>query len=216
MRKKFYTIAFILILALGNIWCKNEIKEGDSVVVFVNGNVKVNGEQASVGTPIRIGDLISTGSVGLCRIQIGNKNVLQLGENSELLFTIWDSENTLVLNKGLLSGITRKIFTKRGTYTIITPTVVASVRGTSFCVVAQSVDRSYFCVCNGSIHLKGKDAEKGNYVIAAHHKGMWFEKGKDGKIAAKSAGLLFHDDKGLEELAASIHETIDWTTPDIH
>ncbi len=56
--------------------------------------------------------------------------------------------------------------------------------------------------------------EKGEDVIAAHHKGLWFQKDKAGNVIIKEAGLLYHDDKGIEELAASIQERIDWTKPD--
>lgn len=45
MRKSLYIITTtIVIFALVGIWFKNEIKAGDAVVVYTNGNVKVNVE----------------------------------------------------------------------------------------------------------------------------------------------------------------------------
>jgi len=218
MARKIFVICIITVVVVYMVSCKQDVPTHDitATVVFMKGNVTVNDMNTSVGATIKFGDVIKTSEDSLCRIQIGDKNVLQLGKSSELVFNISEKSNILLLKKGWLGGITRKMFTKQGTYRVETPTVVASIRGTSFCVVAQSDVKSYFCVCNGKINLKGSDAESGNEVIAAHHKGLWYEKNKRGAISIKEAGLLFHDDKGLEELAISINEKIDWTSPDIH
>ncbi len=214
-RKTFASILILLIAVLGIHCKKSESKHAiDATIVFVEGTVTVNNVQANKGASLHYGDVIKTGEDGICRVQIGSKNILQIGKSSELLFNISDVEHTLQLNKGWLGGVTKKIFTKQGKYLVKTPTVVASIRGTSFCVVAQSNDTSYFCVCNGTINLKGNNSEQEEDVTAAHHKGLWFEKDKTGNVVVKEAGLLFHDDKGLEQLAQSINETIDWTKPD--
>lgn len=218
MYKKIYGLFIVLVITVSNMYCKKEtvVQPMNATIVFVNGAVTVNDMEASAGTLLQYGDVIKTSDNGICRIQIGDKNVLHIGKSSELVFNISDKGNELLLNKGWLGGVTRKIFTTESKYFVKTPTVVASIRGTSFCIVASSADKSYFCVCNGSINLRGSSMEKGEDVTAAHHKGLWFQKDKTGNVIIKEAGLLYHDDKGIEELAASIQERIDWTKPDSH
>lgn len=100
---------------------------------------------------------------------------------------------------------------------IKSPTVVASVRGTSFCVKVESPDKTYFCVCNGSIDLNVDGAASVEKVTAAHHAAKRFTKNKEGKIDIDAnPGMLYHNDEGLEALSASIGEKIDWTKPDRH
>jgi len=218
MVKNIFINGLIIMIAICSLHCKKDesIKPANAIIVLAQGVVSINNIQAHTGVSLHYGDVIKTGDDGICRIQIGDRNVLQIGKSSELVFNISDTGNELLLNQGWLGGVTRKIFTSGGKYLVKTPTVVASIRGTSFCVVATSAEKSYFCVCNGSINLMGSSMEKGEDVTAAHHKGLWFKKDKNGNVVVKEAGLLFHDDKGIEELAASINQTIDWTKPDTY
>ena len=78
----------------------------------------------------------------------------------------------------------------------------------------ENQDSSYFCVCNGTINLAGKNSDRGEDVTAAHHKGRRFIKGEDGKIITEEAGMLYHGDDVINTLAESIGETVDWTVPD--
>ncbi len=183
-------------------------------VNFAAGEVSINGKPVKDGAPVNFGDAIETGKSSSCEILIETKNLIKIGGSSRLIFNISRDGNELILEKGWLAGITRKKFTKEGKYLIKTPTVVASVRGTSYCVMVEKPDSTYFCVCNGTINLEGKSAGKGEDVTSQHHTAKRFIMDSSGKLKIESPGMLHHDDKGIENLAEKIQEKVDWKKAD--
>jgi hypothetical protein len=205
-----------LLIVIIFVSCSKKIDFAPKIGLF-SGDVKVNGKIVMTGTPIIYGDKIETGDKSFCEIKLNSKSVLRLGLNSELIFRISEKENTLELQKGWLSGITRKIFTRQGMYLVKANAMVASVRGTSFCVKTEGADKTYFCVCNGKIELAGSDESQREMVYAPHHAARRFIRKKDGSVNIdKNPGLLYHTDENVEELARSINEKIDWTIADTH
>lgn len=179
-------------------------------LIFALGDVKVNSQKATNGTVINYKDVITTGRGSVARIRVANKTVIQLKQNSKLQYLLQDKEGELKLSQGWMSGVTRKIFTKEGKYRITTPTATAAIRGTSYCLKIENPESTYFCVCNGTINLKGLDHDHGDDVSAAHHAGKRF-KLSNGLINVEDAGMLYHKDNDLEELAKIINEKIDWS-----
>jgi hypothetical protein len=109
-----------------------------------------------------------------------------------------------------MAGVTRKVFTREGRYIVKTPTVTAAIRGTSFCLKVEDLQSAYFCVCNGTINLKGSHEDHGDNVSAKHHAARRYRV-LDGETQIDEAGMLYHGDKDLEELAKIINEKIDWS-----
>jgi len=207
---KKIAIAFI-ILSMASCAKKNgDIK---TVITSFVGNVTVNGKTVdSEGLAVKSGDLIQTGEESFCELIINEQNILRISNNTRLVFNISDTESVLELKQGWLAGLTRKIFKNDRTFLVRTPTVVAAVRGTSFCTKVENPDSTYFCVCNGKIELKKSGGETGDMVISPHHTARRYKKEKDGTLTIeKDPGLLYHDDKGVETLAKKINTTIDWT-----
>jgi hypothetical protein len=187
-----------------------------STVFSYAGYVSINGSAlTSLKNPVRYGDRIITGGNSFCEILINEKNLLRLGPSSELVFRISGKEAGLELKKGWFAGITRKVFASGGTYTVSTPTVTAGIRGTSYCVKVENPSSTYFCVCNGSIDLKDSSGLNAETVQGLHHSARRFRIGSDGSVIVdRNPGLLYHDDTGLEAMAAAIQERIDWTRPE--
>ncbi len=180
-------------------------------IVFLKGEVALNGVKVkSTGQEVRFQDVIETGKGASCRIQIDSKAIMELKENSRLVYRISLQENILQLDKGWLAGVNNKVFTKQQKYQIKTPTVVAGVRGTSYCIKVEDVKSTYFCVCNGEIHLQGEGTEKGTVVSAEHHAGRRFIRNQDGKVQVQNAGMEYHQDDTIEALHAILGEKVDW------
>jgi len=216
MIKKISILAIAVLLF--SISCgkkKDPEKEADAFKVDAKinlslGDVKINGKPAKDGALVNFGDIIETGNDGVCQIIIGSKNLIKLNTNSKLTFNVSKDISSLVLDRGWMAGVTRQKFTKEGKYTIKTPTAIAAIRGTSYCVKVESPESTYFCVCNGTINLEGK-GEKGEDVTAAHHAAKRFTLDKSGRVKTDSkVGMLYHNDKGVEELAEKIQEKVDW------
>ncbi len=183
---------------------KSEI---ETVLNSFSGDVLINSNmRAQAGMKIKAGDVISVGENSFCIIVINEKNVIRLNSGSLFRFNADSRHNILELEKGWMSGVFRKKFTKNGIFRIKTPTVTASVRGTSVCTRVEKPDSTYFCVCNGAVSLSSEDVEK---LESAHHSAIRFVK-KQSSIIKTRPGLLYHDDKTLEDLAAVIGEKMDW------
>jgi hypothetical protein len=179
------------------------------------GSVSINGKLLDAKSVlVNYGDTIETGADSFCELVINEKNILRLSANTKLIFKVSDKDNVLELEKGWFAGVTHKVFAKEGSYLIKTPTVVASVRGTSYCIKVEDPNSTYFCVCNGSIQLDKSQSTGGELVTSAHHAARRFKKDSKGTISIdQNAGLLYHDDKGVEALAKKIGDSIDWSKP---
>jgi len=179
-------------------------------VIFFQGRALINGQQpATIGATVKHGDTLVTGDNSACEITVRNKNVMRLGANSALVFNLSEDDNRLLLIRGRLTAVCRKLMTKQAQFTVETPTAVAGIRGTSFFIGVESPDSSYFCVCNGSVRLNDTT------VTSPHHAGVRFVRNAKGQITKDNhPGMLYHGDADLETLAAKIGEKINWKTPD--
>lgn len=213
MRKYFFGIFIVLVMIIGVSSCKppkKEEKQNTAKVVFLKGDVVVNKAPVQIGDTIKQGDVIETSNKSLIHLQLDKKTMIKLNANSRLVYKI-PKESTLQLDKGWMSGITKRKFTDSGQYYIRTPTASAAVRGTSYCLKVENPKSTYFCTCNGTIHQHGAgDEAHAETVTAAHHAARRFIQQDDGSIKTEKAGLEYHNDADIEELAKSIGEKINW------
>ncbi len=210
--KKLLIILHVIILASS---CR-ESDEKKAYVAGFSGNVKVNGEAVKeTGLSIKYNDIVETASDSYCDIIIDEKNILRITGNSRLVFRISGQENILQLDRGWMAAVAKRKFTRDGTFMIKTPTVTASVRGTSFCIKVENSSSTYFCVCNGSVTLAGTDGSSAETVTAAQHAGRRFsqDRGSGFLTIDRNPGLLYHDNSDIDRIAAIINERIDWSKP---
>lgn len=208
-------LLFILLVILAAS-CQDSEKNKVFISAF-SGPVTVNGRQVkSTGYVIEFGNIIETAKDSFCDIIINDKNIIRLKENTRIVFNIYGKSNELVVEKGWIAAVIRKKFTREGSFTIATPNSTASVRGTSFCIKVENDRNTYFCVCNGSVSLNGKDDAGSESVSAPEHAARRFTLDKKTGFVTidRNPGLLYHDNAGIESLAGMINEKIDWTKPD--
>ncbi|TGK00604.1 lipoprotein LipL45 [Leptospira semungkisensis] len=167
--------------------CKKPAENADSasakqnqpsaIVVFSVGEARIQHadlteDKASLGTALKEGDKIQTKANAKVDIQFGDGSAVRIAENSSLEFA------TLALNTQgntdtRLSLVSGKVFakvnkaTKDDQFSVITPTAIAGVRGTSFVVDRTKSDRSVVKVLEGSVAvsprvraLEGMSAEQ--------------------------------------------------------
>jgi hypothetical protein len=183
-------------------------------VVFVEGSVQIDGKEAEIGQKLSSVVTIVTGPAASCELTFAGKNAVRVAQNAKATIDFSKVTVEVDLEKGGVTSVLRKLQAVAGTdsFRVKTQGAVAGVRGTSFCVWADE-NRSYVCACNGTVHTI--DAKGGNEFMnsAAHHSAMFYTRAGD-TITTEKAGLLFHDDAGLESLAARIGEKIDWSVVD--
>ncbi|MGA2545651.1 MAG: FecR family protein [Rectinemataceae bacterium] len=184
------------------------------MVVFFEGDVKIDGTAAEIGRALGAKTLIETGSGASCDIVFDGKNALRVSQNAVAALDFSGIVKEVTLKKGGLTSVLRKLDKIAGTdsFRVVTPIAIAGVRGTSFCVWVD--DKStYVCACNGTV--KTIDAKGSNELVlsAAHHTARnYLMKGET--IGLSTAGVEHHSDAGMESLAARIGEKIDWSKED--
>jgi ferric-dicitrate binding protein FerR (iron transport regulator) len=178
-------------------------------ISFLTGTVLVNGYEATLGKVVLFGDIIETRTDSMCSITLDGKNIIGMRPDTSLVFNIKGDDALLSLKKGFL-GIIIKNRKNIDNFRVNTPTVTASVRGTSFFIGVEQSEKVYTCICNGIIHYHGDGHEKSVRNAAANHKAAYFTR-RGGGVSIDPGTLKYHDDQDMEKLASQIDVRIDWT-----
>lgn len=187
-----------------------KIAEGKSIFDF-GGEVWVNGVAATLETPIRAGDTITTGKNGHVVLAIGD-TALALRGKSQLET---GGRDLLVTGLRLLSGGMLSVFGKRREpIELRTPTATIGIRGTG---VYSEVDaeKTYLCTCYGTTDIASAvDAKERTQITATHHDAAKYvlnqpEKGQ--RIIA--APFINHTDIELMTLEALVGRKVPFEMP---
>ncbi|HMV80153.1 MAG TPA: FecR domain-containing protein [Leptospiraceae bacterium] len=155
MNKKIIYILSAAAVLLGGVFAAITFKDGsgkgdeknkvsqEAKVTFVSGNVTVktsDGKEtkAAVGTVIPITASIITANKSMADVQFGQGNTIRIKANSEasIKSIVYGavSEEEVFLKKGvIMANVSKK--KQNDTFNIMTPTVIAGVRGTVFQVM---------------------------------------------------------------------------------
>jgi ferric-dicitrate binding protein FerR (iron transport regulator) len=183
-------------------------------VVFFEGEVRIDGERAEIGRELGARTRIETGKGASCEIVFSGKNAIRIGQDSKATLDFTGIVKELRLERGGATSVLRKIgkIAGKDSFRVRTPAAVAGVRGTSFCVWAGE-SSTYVCACNGEIRTIDAAGSNELRLKSAHHSGRYYARKGSGYYVAP-AGLEYHDDAGVESLAARIGERVDWSEPD--
>ncbi|GAB1483044.1 hypothetical protein MASR2M78_18600 [Treponema sp.] len=183
-------------------------------LVFMEGDVSIDGTEAELGQELRGKATIVTGAASDCEIVFNDKNVFRIMQNARATIDFSSSVLEIALEKGGVASVLRKLDKVAGndTFRIRSGNAVAGVRGTSFCVWADEYT-TYVCACNGSVHTEDAKGSNEFTLTATHHTAKIYTR-QGASFRTESAGMLHHNDEGLESLAARIEEKIDWTKLD--
>lgn len=173
----------------------------DGLVVLVKGDVTRNGSVLAIDQRIVNGDRLHTGAESAVEVIFGDGLIVRFGAESDVQL----DANALRLSRGWIAAV--KNADARGV-DVVTPTATASVRGTSLCLKVESETSTYGCACNGTVHFHTKDGRV-IPLTAAHHAARTFT--GDGQVV--EAGLKYHGDALMEEMAAKIKHPLDWSKP---
>jgi hypothetical protein len=207
--KRFALLA-LLVLSSAFLAGQTAIPAARGQVVFLEGEVRINGEATDIGALLDARARIETGPGASCEIVFDRKNALRVGQNAVATLDFSGKVKEVAIEKGGLTSVLRKLGKIKGSdsFRVTTATAVAAVRGTSFCVWVDETS-TYVCACNGSVRTI--DARGGNVqsLKAAHHVARVYTAAGD-SIAVAPAGVEHHSDASVESLAARIDESINW------
>ncbi|MBL8965922.1 MAG: FecR domain-containing protein [Spirochaetaceae bacterium] len=185
-----------------------------ATVVFVEGQVSIDGAAAEPGKELPTKFVVSTGPGARLDIVFDGRNALNFWQNTVASVDLSAIVAAVRLDKGGIGSVLKNLskLADKDSFELTTSHSVAGVRGTSFCVWADEAS-TYVCACNGAVRTI--DAKGGNELLleAAHHAARIYAP-KEGKIVVSEAGMLHHTDEGIQSLASRIGYTIDWTKID--
>lgn len=218
MRKILFLIPLVAMLFF--LWSCAEKSDNtpllEGKIIFSIGKVTVNDAPFKPGQTVKYGDIVKTDSASRVDIQLLDKNIFRMGEDTTLVFKISDKESVLEIQSGWLAAVLKdkNLLAKKELH-VITPTMTAGIRGTTFFLKAEDPKNVYFCTCNGTIAQKDKQEANAQVITAAHHSAARYTLEDNENIQVnQNPGMLYHDDSLLEEIAKKIDVKIDWEKAD--
>jgi len=159
-----------------------------------NGDILVNGRQATSRTRIHAGSLITTSANSSTSFVIGN-NAFMMRPNSQVKFTPQGNSRVSISTLRLITGGLLSVFGP-GPKKLITTTATIGIRGTGVYMEAQEAS-TYFCLCYGKVDLSANvSVDKTQELETKHHVGRNIN--QEGLI--DQAGMTNHTDDELEML----------------
>lgn len=178
-----------------------------SRVVELRGDVLRNGTRIGLQDAIAAGDRLETGP--------GSRVVLTVGDSAFLV-----RENTHLALEGespvavrvlrLLHGAVASVWSRGTDRRLVTPTLVAGIRGTGVYaeVHAEQDYRSYFCNCYGTVDIAaGADRTVSE---STYHQSFWAEASPRNGQSLFPARAINHTDEEMEMLAALVRQRTAW------
>ncbi len=130
------------------------VQELTGRVTFASGEVLQNGKACEFGAVVKAGDTIATGAKSAAVVQFGESSIISIKENSSFTvdaLAISKDGDTITIKQKIGSSF-NKIVKKGTNYSLMTPTSVAAVRGTSFiCFVSDK--RSAIKLSSGRVKI---------------------------------------------------------------
>ena len=189
----------------------------DGKIIFISGNVTINGETAYIDEPVFEKSEIVTGKDSACEIVFNKKNIIHIIENSDIEMDMSGNIKNLNIKSGgggnVLKNLPHSSSGNADLFRVHTSTAALAVRGTTFFIKVEDNDNTYVCICNGIATLSDSEGINPVIIKSAHHSDLRFSRTAAGIVYTK-AGLLYHDDKSVNLIAAKIGVKINWSKPD--
>ncbi len=211
MSKIAGVIGLLLLVACGMAFSADRAS-----IIYLEGDVTLDGVPASVGDDVAAGATLRTASDALCEVVFNSRNIVHMTGGTVLTFDPNQLSRGATLQKGAIAMVLRNLSAVKGSevrFSIKTSTTVAGVRGTCFLVKVEDDNNTFICCCNGAIHLEGDGGAFAQNLRSSHHQEVRVTRAQSG-ISVGAAPMLYHTDADVEAIAARIGEKIDWTKVD--
>lgn len=195
LRREFLVRA----LAAGSAASLPGLVHGGSISLM-EGQVQINGQQATRTALIKPGDTVSTGADSRV-VFVVNDDAFVLRERSRLTLRARGPVVSLLrLVSGAMLGVFGASVRPR---TISAPVVTAGVRGTGVYTEVRNASQTYICTCYGELELDTLNRWQKEIVTADHHSARLVTLAQGaGTIAA--APMLNHEDDELVMLESLV------------
>lgn len=193
-----------LAVAMGNLPAEQGMRK-------IEGTVKINGQPAQIGSLLKSGDVVTTGSDSMAVFVVGTSAFL-VREKSRFEVTITSDGDSNIGSVDALDMIEGKIMwvLRKKSRRITTPTAVVGVRGTGIYIEAGQ-EKTYVCTCYGTTDLSAKAVPSVNEKIKTsyHESPRYIYRGK-----IETAPVINHTDKELIMLESLVRRKPPFLTSD--
>ncbi len=166
------------------------------------GEVRVNGQPAAIGFPVRPGDTVVTGRGGSAVFVVGSDAFL-IRDNSTAELT---GTNVLVDVLRLAAGKLLAVFGSGSDRRIFTSTGVIGIRGTGAYLESEPA-RTYFCLCYGTADVVASGSAARETYVTRHHESPRYIYGDGRARPIVPAAVSNHTDAELIMLEALVGRT---------
>jgi hypothetical protein len=211
MKKLFGVLALVLFAAAATAFAADKAS-----IIYMEGDVTLNGAPASVGDDVQAGATITTASDAVCQVVFNRKNIVHMAGGTVLTFDPKVLSQGATLQKGAIAMVLRNLGPSQPgelRFRVRTSNAVAGVRGTCFFIKVEDDNNTFICCCNGVLRLDGDGGAFTQNLAASHHEELRVTRSARG-LSVAAAPMLYHSDGDVEAIASRISETIDWTKID--
>lgn len=173
----------LVAFGLASILSASSFAADKGTVISLSGTAKniTTASDLKKGSSISMGDRISTGPDSIVRIKVGDDIALQLGPTTEVIIESPARETVLTrLISGHLMAAVRKALRRNDRLKIRTHDSVMGVRGTVLFVREQSKNKTFLCVCTGTVGVNGRTITSKRHDYPQYIHGGRSEKATDG------------------------------------
>ena len=192
---KFLILIFSICFSADNIALVTKSK-GD--VKYKKNDASSTDSKLGMGTPLFSNDLIKTGADGFAIfVYLDDKSMIKVQKNSEMYVRgnvdKGEIQKEISMNNGLFKANVQS--QKGGAFTIVTPTSVASVKGTEFWVVSKGEEGGdQFFGLSGLVEVRNKKSNqvtrvtKSKTAISRPDGGLELRNTRAGELPVDQAG----------------------------
>ncbi len=162
-------------------------------VARLDGSATVNGREAKVGTPVNLGDRVSTGRTSQAVIVVGSDAFL-LRSQTTVEFSRGARQDTLS-NMLVAAGQVLSVFSKKPV-AIKAATASIGIRGTG-AYIEINRDSVYFCLCYGEALVEGPGMANAREVKTTHHESPLLLRDDGGIMKVEPGPFQNHTDAEL-------------------
>ena len=180
---------------------RDALAKGDVPIVkgvhTLSGNVRVNGNPARTGTPLKAGDKISTARDSAAVLVIGKDGFL-LRDSTTVTFEESKTRPGFVEGVLVTTGKVLAVFATRPDEELIikVPHATIGVRGTG-CYLEIHESRTYFCLCYGEVAVSGIGMAQPRVIKTTHHESPVWLDDRGGIMKVEQASFVNHNDEEL-------------------
>jgi len=169
-------------------------------VAKLDGSITVNGRDAGIGTPVKLGDKLATARGSQAVIVVGSDAFLM---RSQTTVEFGPSSSGVLSDMLVSAGKVLSVFSKKPV-AIKAATASIGIRGTGAYIEVYTDNSVYFCLCYGEALVEGPGMATAREVKTTHHESPLMLRDTNGIMKVEPGPFQNHSDAELVMLESLV------------